>query len=145
MNKQEQIEAKKIKPFEVGDYIEIKVPYQTTNTTIEGRGKSKREVKTTTDHVFSLNGTITKIVNDTIQFKKSSSSRIPFEVSAQFIDSRYNSYDEYITIDKKFVFPTFRECGANPFTKSRFRVSFYNKNIQGFEYIFVFQRHSMKF
>lgn len=131
MNKQEQIEAKAIKPFAVGDYIEIKVPYQVTTTTTEGRGKNKQEVKTTTEHTFSLNGTILKIDNDNIQFKKASSSRIPSEVSVQFIKSQFSDYTELITIDKKFVYPTFRECGANPFTKNRFRVNFYNKSIQG--------------
>lgn len=131
MNKQEQIAAKAIKPFEVGDYIEIKVPYQVTTTTTEGRGKNKRDVKTTTEHVFSLNGTILKIEGDSIQFKKASSTRIPSEVSVQFIRSQYSDYNDFITIEKEFVFPTFKECGANPFTKNRSRVNFYNKSIEG--------------
>ena len=130
MNKQEQIAAKLIKPFEVGDYIEIKVPYQEKTTITEGRGKNKKDVTTVTDHVFSLNGTILAIVDEnTIKFNKSNSARIPLEVSNQFIKSEYSNYNEHITIDRKFVYPTFKECGANPFSKNKYRVNFYNQTI----------------
>lgn len=128
MNKQEQIEIKKSKEIEIGDYIQIKTSYNVNESVYIGRGKSKKLVSEITLKDFQAQGRVIEITDD--KFKISVSSvKVPIELKGT-IESTYDKHNQIIISDKSIVFPTFLDCGANPFCKEKKRINFYNNDIQ---------------
>lgn len=126
MNKQEQIEIKKAKPIEVGDYVLVKTTYNTKPISI-GKGK-KASVLETIEVDFKTNGKVLEITDDKFVISLSS-IRVPIELKG-IVDSKYDKHNQSIIVDKSIVFPTFLDCGANPFCKEKRRITFYNSDIQ---------------
>lgn len=128
MNKQEQIEAKKIKPIEVGDYVLIYIKYQKESTNYVGKGKKRELVTEKLDKVFKTNGNVVLIDGDNIHIKLYSVS-VPFEIK----DKATNYYDDensnICVTNRQYVFPTFVDCGVNPFGKEKRRIQFYNQDL----------------
>lgn len=133
MNKQEQIEKKLAKPIEVGDYVQIKVPYSYKENVTEGKGKKKITKSVIKETVFTNGGTVTKILPKTkhglVYEIQLGSVRIPMEVGLTGLDTRYENSVKHDHFKAEHVSPTTLECGANSFKKERFRVNFYNQNI----------------
>lgn len=128
MTKQEQIEAKKLKPIEVDDFVAIKCDYTKIVTGYDGKGKNRKFITTTHQDTFSSQGTVLEDMGDKFLIKVSSVS-VPLELSGK-VDKNYIGREAVIIALKEFVFPTFLECGANPFCKEKRRVNFTNKDIQ---------------
>jgi hypothetical protein len=128
MNKQEQIELKKIKPIEVGDYVLVKTEYNKDETVYLGKGKIKAATTKTTVVEFKTQGTVIEITEDKFKIKVTS-VRVPFELEG-IVDSTYDKHNQTIISDKSIVYPTFLDCGANPFCKEKNRITFYNQDIQ---------------
>lgn len=126
-NKQEQIEAKKVKPIEIGDRVKITIPYQITESKIIGKGKNKTTESIKIDKEFITEGTVNSI-EDTIYKVSLGSISVPFEIKDK-LKEYYKGYSKFGIVDKKYLSPTFDECGSNPFKKETFRVDFYNQDI----------------
>lgn len=119
---------KAAKPIEVGDSVNIQVPYVKSSSTMEGRGKKRHEVITKEDKVFDTDGTVTKIVGKKYHFTMFSVS-VPTELN-KVIETYYpKQYSTVGIVDAKYVHPTFLECGANPFSKEKRRINYYNQDI----------------
>jgi len=142
--KAEQIEAKRKKPIEVGDYVSIKVPYEETETITEGRGKKKTSKEVIKDVVFHTQGRVEEIYSDlkknNFDFGKKDLKGIVYKISMSSVsvphelnDILPTKYDgrsnKSVFSEAKYVHITFGECGANPFAKERRRISFYNQDI----------------
>jgi len=128
MTKQEQIESKKTKPFEVGDYVEVKTSYTEEKSVWVGRGKNKELVTDKTEKEFTALGNIVEISNDL--FKISTNNiRVPLELKDS-VEITYSGHKQFIIVDKSIVIPTFLDCGINPFGKEKRRIIFYNNDIQ---------------
>jgi hypothetical protein len=132
MKKQDQIEAKRKRPIEKGDRIQISVPYTTSEEVMEGRGKNKTTKTVMTKHVFKTTGTVNDFHDekDGVVYEiQMGSVRVP---SQAYLTGRQSKYlDRSIRLDyfkAEHVSPTYDECGSNPFKKKRFRVSFYNQD-----------------
>lgn len=130
MTKQEQIKARLIKPIEVGDYLNITIPYTTQETVVTGRGKTKAYSQRTVEHEFSKDGTLLAIDGDLFTLGANSHS-IPSELKGIISDLyiKNTQYDRTITVDRKYAKPTFYDCGAQPFAKEKHRISFFNQDI----------------
>ena len=96
MTKQEQIESKKTKPFEVGDYVEVKTSYTEEKSVWVGRGKNKELVTDKTEKEFTALGNIVEISNDLFKisnvFSGRSASWVTSPVGVVYTD-RF-TYDE---------------------------------------------------
>lgn len=130
MTKQEQIEAKKLKPFEVGDYVQIITDYVEEKITSAGRGKNKTSVKEKIEKEFKTQGTILEITDDNYIISVIS-VRVPLELKG-IVESTYDNRNQKIVVNKLYpiIFHTFLDCGVNPFGKEKRRISFYNSDIQ---------------
>lgn len=143
-NKLEQIEAKRKKPIAIGDYVSIKVPYVVTETITEGRGKKKTTKQVTKDALFHTEGHVEEIYNNlksthfdfggknldgTVYKISMGSVSIPHEIDS-VIPTKYERGSEKCAFsESKYVYPTFGDCGNNPFTKEKRRINFYNQDI----------------
>jgi len=131
--KLEQIEAKRKKTIEVGDYVEIRVPYSYPDTVTTGKGKKKVITEITKDAIFRTNGTITKVLPDAsmgiIYEIKLGSISVPSNIELKGFVTRFEGHSKHDYFKAEHVHPTFDECGSNPFKKERFRVDFYNQGI----------------
>ncbi len=129
--KQEQIDAKKLKPIAIGDRVSINVPYTYNETVTEGRGKKKETKIVEKTALFHTDGDVIEIIPESeygfIYVVGLGSIRVPSEVSIKTTYSG-NSYKSEI-FKAEYVSPTFVECGANPFKKESFRVNFFNQGI----------------
>ena len=63
MTKQEQIEIKKNKPFEIGDYVNVIIPYTEMVTKIVKVGRKNEPVKTEVEQCFNEKGYITNLID----------------------------------------------------------------------------------
>lgn len=129
MTKQEQIEAKKIKPFEVGDFVIITLPYIEKETKKVGRGKTSKFVTEETNKVFSHQARIVRLEDDFIIVEQNSKS-VPFNIDKNILFCIYEGREGWIKVKKDFVSHTFYDCGANPFGRVKRRINFYNQDIQ---------------
>lgn len=129
MTKKEQIEAKKLKPFEVGDNVIFKIPFKKKVTETKKEGRKKIHEEKLIDDCFKNTGFIYKIENDIIHIKISNIS-IPFELREEVPSYYPRQYVNVIKVKKEFVSPTFNECGSNPFSKEKRRIDFYNQDIE---------------
>jgi len=144
MTKQEQIEAKRIKPIEVGDKVLVEIPYSEKNEKVVGRGKKKETIIETTEKVFKFEGELIKIEGDAMHVIIYS-TRIPSEVK-HLVETYYpERYSTVGVVDRKFVYPTFHECGANNFCKEKRRINFYNQDLSSFLLKAGYGRHSDDF
>lgn len=148
MKKQEQIAAKKIKPIEIGDFVGVEVPYETTTDVTEGKGKNKVTKSVTSLCLFSQGGDVVDIVTlpkfGLVYVVAFSSTRIPTEVllvkSSDYVGHRWHVY-----FKAEHVSPTYLECGANPFKKEAFRVDFYNQDISSMLFKACYGKHDDNF
>jgi len=127
MTKEEQIEAKRKKPIEIGDYVNVRVPYSKKSSVTEGRGKKKVTKDVTEQLVFRTDGRVVKINPKTIEITMGSVS-IPYKLNEQ-LPTKYRNNEKVVTVATPLVYPTFGECGANPFGKEKRRINFYNQDI----------------
>ena len=128
MNKQEQIEAKRIKPIEVGDTVRITVPYKVKTTTKVKVGRKNTFVDELVDKIFRIEGPVIKIDGDEIHVQLNSSS-VPSEIDEEIHEYYPERYTKVGKTHRKYVSPTFHECGANSFGKYKRRIDFYNQDI----------------
>lgn len=128
MTKEEQIEARKIKPFEVGDRIRIIVPYQKKMTEYVKQGRKKVAVEKLVDCEFNNDGTIEKIVDGKLHVYLPSVS-IPLEIDKELPSYYKTNTSKFAIVDPKYASPTFFDCGANPFGKEKRRINFYNQTL----------------
>ncbi len=128
MTKLEQIEAKKIKPIEVGDYVQVKTTFTRESLKQVGKGKIKGWVTENVGCEFKTQGTVQEITDDKFIISIGS-VRIPLELKG-IVDTCYDKHNQNIIVDKSIVSHTFMDCGANPFGKEKRRISFYNSDIQ---------------
>lgn len=142
--KQEQIEAKKVKPIEIGDRVKITIPYEYTEDVVTGRGKKKVTTKETKEKTFVTEGNVLSIDKEIYKISLGSIS-IPMEIN-QILPSSYdNRSSKYCFCDKKYLSPTFNECGSNPFKKETFRVDFYNQDISSILFKACYAKRSESF
>lgn len=141
MTKQEQIEVKKLKPIEVGDYVGVEVQYTSTVSNYIGRGKNKTLISEEVDNVFKTQGYLIAITDDKYEIGVTSVS-VPFQLKG-IVDSKYVSHNQTIIVNKDIVFPTFLECGVNPFGKEKRRIQFYNQEIQSLLYKLGWEKKSV--
>lgn len=128
MNKQEQISQHLAKPFEINDYVNIEVPYTLIETSVEGRGKNKQTISKTIEKSFRSSGTLVKIDGDNFHVTQNSQS-IPSQLN-EVIKTYYpQTYHQVIILDKRYITPSIRDCGSNPFCKEKMRIAFYNQDI----------------
>lgn len=129
MTKQEQIEAKKVKPFEIGDTVRIEIPYSYTEDVVTGKGKKKVTTKETRNEVFHADGSIKKIDGDLLTINLGSGgSGIPTEID-KLLKIKYEGYLKIAVANKELVKPTVYECGSNPFKKESYQVNFFNQEL----------------
>lgn len=129
MTKQEQIEAKNIKPIEVDDIVRIEIPYSYTEDVVTGKGKKKVTTKETRNEIFHIDGSVIKIDNDLFAINLGSGgARIPSEID-KLLKIKYEGYCKIAIANKELVKPTFYECGSNPFKRESFQVNFFNQEI----------------
>ena len=144
--KQEQIAAKKEKPIEIGDYVSINVPYIYKETISEGKGKKKIYKTIDKEGIFTTNGYVNKSISNTphglVYEVKLGSIRVPNEISLKGISTSYQGTIRHECFKAEHVSPTFDECGANPFKKEQFRVSFYNQDISSILFKACYGRRS---
>lgn len=138
MTKEEQIEYKKTKPIEVGDYVLVQTKFIQENTVIISKGKNKGSVIEKVEQEFKTQGTVEGI-SDTSFVISSNSLRVPLCLKG-VVDSIYEGKTQKIVVDKSIVFPTFLDCGVNPFSKEKRRINFYNQEIQSILYKFGYDR-----
>ena len=136
MLKEEQIEIKRNKPVEVGDFVRVEIPYVLHFTKVQGRGKSKTETSHSEIRTFHVEGRVL-FISETLYGVATGSTRIPVEVSRKynydvFHDlSKSRAYGEScISVPGNYVFPTFYECGVDPFAKEKPRITFYNQDLE---------------
>jgi hypothetical protein len=128
-NKQEQIEAKKVKPIEVGDIVKIEIPYSYTEEVVTGKGKKKVFTKEIKNEIFHIDGKVINIDGNLFTVNiGSGGQRIPSEID-KLLKIKYEGYSKIATANKEFVKPTIYECGSNPFKKETFQVNFFNQEI----------------
>jgi|ERR1035437_5767100 hypothetical protein len=146
MTKQEQILAKRNKPIEVGDIVFISVPYTHKTTVSEGRGKKKTTKEINENAVFETEGTVTEIKPKTkvglVYEVQLSNIRVPTDAELKGFSVRYESSVKHNCFKAEHVSPTYNECGANPFKKERFRVDFYNQNVDTILFKACYNRRS---
>jgi hypothetical protein len=131
MTKQEQIEARKIKPIELGDIVMLTYTYVETETEIIGRGKNKREVSKKSGKTIKVKGKVLKINGNLITIANYSGSSIPYKLE-NIIKSEYISRGEMIvTSDINFFEQTYDDCGVNPFVGKMPDINFYHMEISG--------------
>jgi len=128
MNKQQQIEVKKAKPIEVGDYVSISAPYSKKETRTEGKGKKKITIEEYVDNTFTVEGTVIELIDGSCKVLINSVS-VPYELN-NTLPSGYDSRSEkWVLAKPEFVSPTFYDCGSNPFAKEKHRITFYNQEL----------------
>ncbi len=128
MNKEQQIEAKKAKPIEIGDYVSVSVSYTKKVVRTEGRGKKKTIIEEYVDHTFKVEGKVIEVIDNLFQISIHSVS-IPHELNATLPSGYGNKTEKWILARPEFVSPTFYECGSNPFAKEKHRINFYNQEL----------------
>jgi hypothetical protein len=128
MTKQEQIEAKRIKPIEVGDYVLIQIPYTRTETKTEGRGKKKTTTQVEINEVFNFEGTVIAIIDGSYKVRNYS-TRIPYEIKDVLASGYDHRSEGWVLANPEYVSPTFYDCGSKPFAKEKHRISFYNQEL----------------
>lgn len=143
MTKEEQIEFKKLKPIEVGDYVQVKTTLTKEVKKQVGKGKAKTWVTENIESEFKTQGTVQEITDDKIIISISS-IRVPLELKG-LVDTSYDRSDQSIIVDKSIVFHTFMDCGANPFGKQKRRISFYNSDIQSLLWKMGYAAYSGKY
>lgn len=128
MTKEEQIKAKSLKPIEVGDTVKVSIDYKKRVSKPILVGKKKKYVEEEIDSNFLLEGEVIKIHDDKIDVANNNTS-LPTELY-NIIESYYpERYSHVFIVDKKYVSPTYSECGANPFGRIKRRISFYNQDL----------------
>jgi hypothetical protein len=128
MTKQEQIEARKLKPIEVGDDVLMVYPYVEIKTEVVGRGKKKEEVKTEITKTLKVKGKVLSIDGSLVTTTKQDSSSIPI-ITTDIVVSYPQRYYTTITYDIKYCQPTYDDCGVNPFVGEMFDINFYHTDI----------------
>ena len=128
MTKQEQIEAKNNRPIVVGDYVKILIPYKTQTEITEGRGKKKTTRLVEEEAVFSTGGSLEEINGNKFKVHFGSIS-IPSEITEIYLMVTYDKRIRYGIVDKKYVYRTYLDCGADPFAKEKLRINFYNQDV----------------
>jgi hypothetical protein len=128
MNKQQQIEAKATKPIEVGDYVKVTVPYTRKVTRTEGRGKKKVTIEENVDQTFQMEGRVIEVLDSAYKISASSIS-IPYELKDTLPSGYEKRYEQWVLAKAEYVKPTFHDCGSNPFTKEKRRISFFNQDL----------------
>jgi hypothetical protein len=128
MTKEEQIEVKKLKPIEVGDYVQVKTTFAKEVKKEVGKGKNKTWLIENIESEFKTQGTVQEIRDDKFVIS-TSSIRVPLELKG-LVDTSYDRSNQRIIVDKSIVFHTFMDCGVNPFGKEKRRITFYNSDIQ---------------
>ena len=128
MNKQEQIEAKKIKPIEVGDTVLIDIDYTKQVTDKVKVGRKTELVTKIIDQNFSTDGKVVLIQDDKVHVELGSIS-VPHDIS----DKTPTYYPErglkVCVVEKQYIKPTFYECGSNPFGREKRRINFFNQDL----------------
>lgn len=130
MTKQEQIDARKLKPIEVGDDVLMVYPYVEVKTEVVGRGKKKEEVKTEITKTLKVKGKVLSIDGSMVTTTKQDSSSIPI-TTTDIVVSYPQRYYTTITYDIKFCQPTYDDCGVNPFVGEMIDIDFYHMEISG--------------
>lgn len=128
MKKQEQIEAKKNKPIEVGDLVKVSTNYFKTVTETVKVGRKREFINKEVEKKFTFEGTVLKIENDKYYVKLNSTS-VPYELNEKLPSKHTDKNEQYCIADISIITPTVYECGANPFCKEKRRISFYNQDI----------------
>lgn len=143
--KQEQIEAKTIKPIEIGDRVTITIPYEYKEDVVTGKGKSKVTTKETKTKNFVTDCTVMEILKGN-EFKISitSSLKIPSEID-RILKYEYVSHNKHSIISGEYLTPTFYECGSNPFKKESYRIDFYNQDVSSILFKACYAKRSESF
>ena len=128
MNKQEQIEFKKAKPFEIGDYVSFCASYKKEVCGQIGRRKNKKTVTELIDVDFSDSGTIINVEDGKYKIEFVSSKTFPHQLR-ELVETGYNRHNQIVICTEEFLKHTFFECGSNPFSKEKRRIQFYNQEI----------------
>ena len=128
MTKQKQIEAKLVKPIEVGDRVKISADYTKKETEKVKVGRKNEVVTKEVAKTFTAEGYVIKI-EDGKYFVKLNSTSIPYELKERLPESYTNKREQYCIADASMVSPTVYECGVNPFAKEKRRISFYNQDL----------------
>jgi hypothetical protein len=134
MTKQEQIEIKRNKPFEVGDYVKVTIPYTETVTKTVKVGRKNEVVTSEVESRVEAKGDITAI-NDNVATVEFNNIKTPTSKSfEQIAISGYNqkTFRRWLTLPIDYIEHTFNECGADPFAPEKMRVQFNNKDISAF-------------
>jgi hypothetical protein len=139
-NKQEQIELKRIKPISIDDYISIEIPYEQTEQITIGKGKSKTISLSTKTLVFKSFGKVVGIIDNKYEISIGS-VRIPHQFE-DLVRSKNKGIENHIIVDREFIWPTYNECGANPFKKEVYRVVFSNIDIHSLIFKSCFGKRS---
>ena len=128
MKKQEQIQAKLIKPIEVGDMVRMDIDYTKDVTEKVKVGRKNEIVNKTIEQKFVQDGRVVLIEDDKVHLEIGSVS-IPNGLD-KIITTYYPAGSVKVCIvDKKYISQTTYECGANPFGREKRRISFYNQDV----------------
>ena len=130
MTKQEQIEIKKNKPFEVGDYVTVIIPYTEMVTETVKVGRKKEYVRKEVENLFKEKGYIKDVLPNKVIIEVVGSSKIPYSDSFKNIAHHtYVNHTSQISVPIEYIEHTFEECGVNPLAPKKDRVQFWNKSI----------------
>lgn len=135
MTKQEQIAAWLARPIQVGDYINVKAKYKTTERVVTGRGKGKAVNEVETEQTKIGSGYVREIITDenlgVLYATEFNSWSMPSELSEEVRHIKtVGNYKYGINIIKaEFATPDISHCGVASFKKEPVRVSFYSQTI----------------
>ena len=142
MNKQEQIAQYKLKPFEVGDEVNVNVPYvKVVGSYIKIKGKKDKEwVTEHVDCIFSAWGHISEVLDGSIMFTLGTDSQsVPYEI--------HGSYNKTFKVANEHVEYDVRHIGADHFVEKVWgaNMQFYQGDIEQLLWRMGFDSRERKF
>ena len=143
MTKQQQIEERMNKPFEVGDIVDINIDYEENEPKYEGKGKKRVLVNNHVKKTCSFRGKIINKIDDNIfEVFSENSPRMPI-----FITHRYEKHGKIANIHKCYMKHDFSDLGANPFVEYDWnaKITFYQSDIEHILWRIGYDRRERKY
>lgn len=135
MTKAEQIAQTLTEKPQVGDRVNVNIPYEKSVSETIGKGKNKQVVTSVLKNNFVSFGILTAINiedGENILYISFGTQRVPTEVYKKYI---FIKNEASYGILEKFVTKSTDHCGSNPFKKDGLKIKFHNQPISTLLYM----------
>ena len=132
MTKAEQIVQALNEAPQIGERVNVEVPYKKKISEVVGKGKNKDVITSFIDDTFRTSGKVVKIATEDVglvYYVDFNSQRVPSEV----YEGRQYYGDNHVSgrgILAEYVKKEPHYCGANPFRKTNVKVEFHHQPIE---------------